>query len=166
MFFQSLNLYSILFAGLTATIIVFMRQISFYKQQIINKDLKIIPAYLDKIFLYKLLNNNRGSYLALEEIRQYFHLKEIRLLTRVELENDCKLNQLFEDVLNCSNDNSRTTVINRIENNITHKLFVFSEKDKINDQVEQMHIYVKVPYIMSRSDEETLYTFVYLAKMM
>ncbi|MCC8462200.1 MAG: hypothetical protein LN546_03320 [Rickettsia endosymbiont of Ecitomorpha arachnoides] len=40
MLFQSLNLYSILVAGLTATIIVFMRQLSYYKQQIINKDFK------------------------------------------------------------------------------------------------------------------------------
>ena len=28
-----------------------------------------------------------------------------------------------------------------------------------------MRIYVKVPYIMTKNDEETLYTFVYLAKM-
>ncbi|MFV9936356.1 MAG: hypothetical protein AB8U84_03865 [Rickettsia endosymbiont of Haemaphysalis japonica] len=67
-----------------------MVQISFYKQQIINKGLKIIPAYLDKTFLYKLLNNNRGSYLALEEVKQYFHLEEVRLLTHSELENDWK----------------------------------------------------------------------------
>ncbi len=52
MLFQSLNLYSILVAGLTATFIVFMRQLSYYKQQIINKDLKIIPAYFDKKMLY------------------------------------------------------------------------------------------------------------------
>lgn len=104
--------------------------------------------------------------MALEEIRQYFRLGELRLLTRTELENDWKLNQLFEDVLNCSDDNFGTAVINRIENNITHKLLIFSEKAKVNDQIEQMHIYVKVPYIMSKSDEETLYTFVYLAKMM
>lgn len=46
-------------------------------------------------------------------------------------------------MLNYSNDNSRTTVINRIENNIIHKLLIFSAKAKINDQVEQMRIYLK-----------------------
>ncbi|MEY4463193.1 MAG: hypothetical protein RLZZ81_164 [Pseudomonadota bacterium] len=104
--------------------------------------------------------------MALEEIRQYFHLEEIRLLTRTELENDWKLNKLFKDVLNCYNDNFGTAVINRIENNIIHKLFVFSEKVELKGQVEQIHIYVKVLYKMSKSEEETLYTFVYLAKMM
>ena len=49
MLFQLLNLYSILVAGLTATVIVFMRQLSYYKQQIIN---------FDKKMLYKILNNN------------------------------------------------------------------------------------------------------------
>ncbi len=65
MLFQSLNLYSILVAGLTATVIVFMHQLSYYKQQIINKDLKIIPAYLDKTLLYQILNNNCDRYSAL-----------------------------------------------------------------------------------------------------
>ncbi|HJD60032.1 MAG TPA: hypothetical protein LFW20_05215 [Rickettsia endosymbiont of Omalisus fontisbellaquei] len=37
MFFQSLNLYSFIVAGLTTMVIVFMRQLSSYKQQIISK---------------------------------------------------------------------------------------------------------------------------------
>ncbi|KJW03541.1 hypothetical protein REIP_1574 [Rickettsia endosymbiont of Ixodes pacificus] len=62
-----------------------MNKISFYKQQI--------------------LNNNRGRYLALEEIKQYFQLEKVRLLSRINL--------LFKDVLNCSDDSFGTTVINR-----------------------------------------------------
>ena len=42
-----------------------MNKISFYKQQI--------------------LNNNRGRYLALEEIKQYFQLEKVRLLSRIKL---------------------------------------------------------------------------------
>ncbi|KJV59113.1 hypothetical protein RFEPED_1513 [Rickettsia felis str. Pedreira] len=44
MLFQALNLYSILIAGLTAIIIVFMRQISFYKQQFYTNFLIITVA--------------------------------------------------------------------------------------------------------------------------
>ncbi|AAY61785.1 hypothetical protein RFEPED_1514 [Rickettsia felis str. Pedreira] len=88
------------------------------------------------------------------------------MLSPIELENDRKLNKLFEDVLNCSDDNFGTAIINVVENNIIHKLFVSSEKAEIKKQVERIYIYVKAPYIMSKSDEEILYTFVYLAKMM
>ncbi len=116
MFFQSLNLYSILVAGLTATVIVFMRQLYYYKQQIINKDLKIIPAYFDKKMLYKILNNNCDRYSALEMIKSYFKLKTARSLSYEEL--------------------------------------------------EKMLIYVKVPYIMTQDDQESLNTFIHLAKIM
>ena len=94
MLFQSLNLYSILVAGLTTTVIVFMRQLSYYKQPIINKDLKIITAYFD---IYKILNNNCDRYSALKMIKSYFKLKTARSLSYAELENDKQLSELFRD---------------------------------------------------------------------
>jgi hypothetical protein len=176
MLFQSLNLYSILVAGLTATVIVFMRQLSYYKQQIINKDFKMIPAHLDKIFLYKLLNNNCDRYSALEMIKSYFKLKTARSLSYEELENNEQLSELFKDSLNYFIDNfmlesDKSVAVNKAfsiqdEHNNTHKLYAFLEKNEISDKTHQMLIYVKVPYLMTKDDEESLNTFIHLAKIM
>ncbi|HJD60360.1 MAG TPA: hypothetical protein LFW20_06995 [Rickettsia endosymbiont of Omalisus fontisbellaquei] len=176
MLFQSLNLYSILVAGLTATVIVFMRQLSYYKQQIINKDLKIIPAYLDKTLLYQILNNNCDRYSALEMIKSYFKLKNARSLSYEEFENDEQLSELFIDSLNYFIDNfiskpDKSVALKKIfsiedEHNTIHKLYVFLEKDKISNKTHQMLIYVKVPYIMTKDEEESLNTFIRLAKIM
>ena len=176
MLFQSLNLYSILVAGLTTTVIVFMRQLSYYKQQIINKDLKIIPAYFDKKMLYKILNNNCDRYSALEMIKSYFKLKTARSLSYAELENDKQLSELFRDSLNYFIDDfisksDKSVAANKVfsiqdEHNNTHKLYAFLEKNKISDKTHQMLIYVKVTYIMTKDDEESLNTFIHLAKIM
>lgn len=176
MLFQSLNLYSILVAGLTATVIVFMRQLSYYKQQIINKDFKIIPAYFDKKMLYKILNNNCDRYAALEMMKSYFKLKTARSLSYEELENDKQLSELFRDALNYFIDDfisksDKSVAVNKVfsiqdEHNNTHKLYAFLEKNKISDKTHQMLIYVKVTYIMTKDDEESLNTFIHLAKIM
>ncbi|WP_045805557.1 hypothetical protein [Rickettsia argasii] len=176
MLFQSLNLYSILVAGLTATVIVFMRQLYYYKQQIINKDLKIIPAYFDKKMLYKILNNNCDRYSALEMIKSYFKLKTARSLSYEELENDKQLSELFRDYLNYFIDDfisksDKSVTVNKVfsiqdEHNNTHKSYAFLEKNKISDKTHQMLIYVKVPYIMTQDDQESLNTFIHLAKIM
>lgn len=176
MFFQSLNLYSILVAGLTATVIVFMRQLSYYKQQIINKDFKKIPAYFDKKMLYKILNKNYDRYSALEMIKSYFKLKTARSLSYEALENDKQLSELFRDSLNYFIDDfisksDKSVAVNKVfsiqdEHNNTHKLYAFLEKNKISDKTHQMLVYVKVPYIMTKDDEESFNTFIHLAKIM
>ncbi|MCZ6902822.1 MAG: hypothetical protein O7C59_09770 [Rickettsia endosymbiont of Ixodes persulcatus] len=137
-----------------------MRQLSYYKQQIINQDFKIIPTHLDKIFLHKLLNNNCDRHSALEMIKSYFKLKTARSLSYEELENDEQLSELFRDSLNYFIDNfmsksDKSVAVNKAfstqdEHSTIHKLYTFLEKDKISDKTHQMLIYVKVPYTRRR----------------
>ncbi|AFC70207.1 hypothetical protein RAMDARK_1475 [Rickettsia amblyommatis str. Darkwater] len=126
--------------------------------------------------LYKILNNNCDRYSALEMIKSYFKLKTARSLSYEELENDKQLSELFRDSLSYFIDDfisksDKSVAVNKVfsiqdEHNNTHKLYTFLEKNKILDKTHQMLIYVKVPYIMTKDDEESLNTFIHLAKIM
>lgn len=169
MFNLSLNLYNFLLSASIATIIIFIRQLLLYKQ-IIDKDLRLIKTYLDKKLLYKMIITRHDTYSALITVKSQLQLEEAKLMSFKELEEDEELMKLFQAELDSykadSSDDEPTIVMNKIEGNITHKLFVFSEETNVNDNPEQALIYVKIPYRMDKSEKETLYTFIHLAKMM
>ena len=135
----------------------------------------MIPAYFDKKMLYKILNNNCDRYSALEMIKSYFKLKTARSLSYEELQNDQQLSEVLGDGLNYGRDkfiskSDNSVVANNAfsihdDYNNTLKLYAFLEKIKYRTK-HQMLIYVKVPYIMTKDDEESLNTFIHLAKIM
>ncbi|WP_218460204.1 hypothetical protein, partial [Rickettsia sp. TH2014] len=130
----------------------------------------------DQKMLYKILNNNCDRYSALEMIKSYFKLKTARSLSYEELQNDEQLSELFGAPFNYFIDDfisksDKSVAVNKAfsiqgEHNNTHKLYAFLEKNKIPGKTHQMLIYIKVPYIMTKDDEESLNTFIHLAKIM
>ena len=109
-------------------------------------------------------------------IRSYFKLENAKVLSYAEFEDDEELSELFRDSLNYVIDNfmsksNKSVAVNKAfsindERGFMHKLYAFLEKDKISDKTHQMLIYVKVPYIMTKDEEESLNIFIHVAKIM
>lgn len=142
---QPLNLYSILFAALVATIIILIIQLLYYQKQAKKKNLRLIKFYLDRKFLDKIvskkLNNN------------YLFLEGIKFISIEELEANEELIGLFKDSINSFD---KPAIIEKTENNNIHNLYLF-EDEKL--------IYTKAPYIMNNEEKDSMNSSVRIAKI-
>lgn len=70
-----------------------------------------------------------------------------------EFKTNEELIGLFKDSIHSFDESA---IIDKIENNNTHKLYVFEDKKLI---------YIKVPYIMDKEQKESINAFVSLSKI-
>lgn len=105
--FDQLNiLYPLLISIFIFLVVVVISKITRYKKTLKEKNLSIIQFYLDKKFLHNHLNKNlkspRNENYAnsfLENIKSYFKLDDIRVISQKELESDQELSSLFKEKL-------------------------------------------------------------------
>ncbi len=157
-----------------------------YEKILKEKDLKVIQFYLDKKFLHNQLTKNfefppSQNYILsfLENIKFYFKLDDIRIISQEELAEDKELSFLFKQELEDSissflastkKEITAFQVLNAETNtdkpNSSHQLYVYLSKDKINQPNLKNLIYVKAPYIFNKDERETMDIYLHLAKIL
>ncbi|WP_342270591.1 hypothetical protein [Rickettsia endosymbiont of Orchestes rusci] len=177
-------LYPILFAALIATIVILIIQLLHYKKKIVENDLRIIQFYLDKKFLdnkltknFELQNSQKYPDSFFEDVKFYFKLDDVRIISVQELDKDKELSFLFKEKLDTSiaafssepqgNIAALYQVLDRklnTESDHVHRLYVFLPRDKINQKNQKTLIYVKIPYIFNKDELETLDIYMHLVK--
>lgn len=184
--FGQLNIVYPLLISIFLFLVVFViTKIVKYEKTLKEKNLNIIQLYLDKKFLH---NNLTSSFKApkpqnyaesfLENIKIYFKLDDIRVISRKELAKDEELRFLFKDKL----EKLATEFLSEAKKDIEalheilcdedanskkeHRLYVYMLSDQAKKQDTQNLIYVKSPYKFSKNELETLDIYVHLAQLL
>lgn len=178
--FGQLNIVYPLLISIFLFLVVFViTKIVKYEKTLKEKNLNIIQLYLDKKFLH---NNLTSSFKApkpqnyaesfLENIKIYFKLDDIRVISRKDLAKDEELRFLFKDKLEklatefLSEAKKDIEALHEILCDKEHRLYVYMLYDQAKKQDTQNLIYVKSPYKFSKNEFETLDIYVYLAQLL
>jgi hypothetical protein len=152
-----------------------------YEKVLREKNLSIIQFYLDK----KFLNIHLSQYFSeprwqnytlsfLDNIKFYFKLDDIRIISEKELENDQELSSLFKKELeglwasvlaDTKKDATSLYQVINIDNNNTYRLYIYLPHDRMHVSKEKTLVYIKAPYIFAKDEVETLDIYVHLAKL-
>ncbi|MFY9590100.1 hypothetical protein [Rickettsia endosymbiont of Halotydeus destructor] len=147
-----------------------------YEKILKEKNLRIIQFYLDKKFLLNHLVKNIEHFSPqkyaeefLKNIKFYFNLEDIRIISQEELQKDKELSVLFkkelEDIILLSKKEITTLYhILSKESDSSNRLYIhlLSNKNQLN---KKNLIYVKAPYIFNKDEKETLDIYIHLAKI-
>ncbi|ABV79173.1 hypothetical protein A1I_04115 [Rickettsia bellii OSU 85-389] len=114
----------------------------------------------------------------MENIKIYFKLDDIRVISRKDLAKDEELRFLFKDKL----EKLATEFLSEAKKDIEalheilcdedanskkeHRLYVYMLSDQAKKQDTQNLIYVKSPYKFSKNELETLDIYVHLAQLL
>ncbi|MCC8462186.1 MAG: hypothetical protein LN546_03245 [Rickettsia endosymbiont of Ecitomorpha arachnoides] len=184
--FDQLNiLYPLLISIFIFLGVVVISKITRYKKTLKEKNLSIIQFYLDKKFLHNHLNKNLKSPRTenyansfLENIKSYFKLDDIRVISQKELESDQELSSLFkeklEEVAASFLDETKKDIITLYEvqhankesqDQEEHRLYIYLPPDQIKKQDAKKLIYVKSPYKFTKEEIETLDIYIHLVQL-
>ncbi len=184
--FDQLNiLYPLLISIFIFLVVVVISKITRYKKTLKEKNLSIIQFYLDKKFLHNHLNKNLKSprtenyaNFFLENIKSYFKLDDIRVISQKELESDQELSSLFKEKL----EEVAASFLDETKKDITalyevlhankesqdqeeHRLYIYLPPDQIKKQDAKKLIYVKSPYKFTKEEIETLDIYIHLVQL-
>ncbi len=184
--FDQLNiLYPLLISIFIFLVVVVISKITRYKKTLKEKNLSIIQFYLDKKFLHNHLNKNLKSPRTenyansfLENIKSYFKLDDIRVISQKELESDQELSSLFKEKL----EEVAASFLDETKKDITtlyevlhankesqdqeeHRLYIYLPPDQIKKQDAKKLIYVKSPYKFTKEEIETLDIYIHLVQL-
>ncbi|MFP3012628.1 MAG: hypothetical protein ACEY3D_06865 [Rickettsia sp.] len=184
--FDQLNiLYPLLISIFIFLVVVVISKITRYKKTLKEKNLSIIQFYLDKKFLHNHLNKNLKSPRTenyansfLENIKSYFKLDDIRVISQKELESDQELSSLFKEKL----EEVAASFLDETKKDITalyevlhankesqdqeeHRLYIYLPPDQIKKQDTKKLIYVKSPYKFTKEEIETLDIYIHLVQL-
>lgn len=186
MMFDRLNiLYPLLISIFIFLVVIFISKMTRYKKTLKEKNLSIIQFYLDKKFLHNHLNKNLKSPRAenyadsfLENIKSYFKLDDIRIISQEELANDQELSSLFKDKL----EEIAISFLDETKKDLTalyevlhsnkdsqdkeeHRLYVYLPPNQIKKQDAKNLIYIKSPYKFTKDEIETLDIYIHLVQL-
>lgn len=184
--FDQLNiLYPLLISIFIFLVVVVISKITRYKKTLKEKNLSIIQFYLDKKFLHNHLNKNlkspRNENYAnsfLENIKSYFKLDDIRVISQKELESDQELSSLFKEKL----EEVAASFLDETKKDITtlyevlhankesqdqeeHRLYIYLPPEQIKKQDAKKLIYLKSPYKFTKEEIETLDIYIHLVQL-
>lgn len=184
--FDQLNiLYPLLISIFIFLVVVVISKITRYKKTLKEKNLSIIQFYLDKKFLHNHLNKNLKSPRTenyansfLENIKSYFELDYIRVISQKELESDQELSSLFKEKL----EEVAASFLDETKKDITalyevlhankesqdqeeHRLYIYLPPDQIKKQDAKKLIYVKSLYKFTKEEIETLDIYIHLVQL-
>ncbi|QQV75596.1 hypothetical protein H6P87_01158 [Rickettsia tillamookensis] len=184
--FDQLNiLYPLLISIFIFLVVVVISKITGYKKTLKEKNLSIIQFYLDKKFLHNHLNKNLKSPRTenyansfLENIKSYFKLDDIRVISQKELESNQELSSLFKDKL----EEVAASFLDETKKDITalyevlhankesqdqeeHRLYIYLPPDQIKKKDAKKLIYVKSPYKFTKEEIETLDIYIHLVQL-
>lgn len=184
--FSQLNIvYPLLISIFLFLVVVVITKIIKYEKNLKDKNLNIIKLYLDKKFLHNHLTrsfkapkpkNYAESFL--ENIKIYFKLDDIRIISQEELAKDEELRLLFKDKLEelatgfLSETKKDIAALHEVLHNKEtngkkeHRLYVYMLSEQAKKQDVQNLIYVKSPYEFSKNELETLDIYVHLAQLL
>ncbi|WP_200885856.1 hypothetical protein [Rickettsia felis] len=188
--FDQLNiLYPLLISIFIFLVVVVFSKITMYKKTLKEKNLSIIQFYLDKKFLHNHLNKNLKSPRTenyansfLENIKSYFKLDDIKVISQKELESDQELSSLFKEKL----EEVAASFLDETKKDITtlyevlhankesqdqeeHRLYIYIyiylPPEQIKKQDAKKLIYVKSPYKFTKEEIETLDIYIHLVQL-
>lgn len=184
--FDQLNiLYPLLISIFIFLVVVVFSKITMYKKTLKEKNLSIIQFYLDKKFLHNHLNKNLKSPRTenyansfLENIKSYFKLDDIKVISQKELESDQELSSLFKEKL----EEVAASFLDETKKDITtlyevlhankesqdqeeHRLYIYLPPEQIKKQDAKKLIYVKSPYKFTKEEIETLDIYIHLVQL-
>ncbi|AAY61024.1 unknown [Rickettsia felis URRWXCal2] len=145
--FDQLNiLYPLLISIFIFLVVVVFSKITMYKKTLKEKNLSIIQFYLDKKFLHNHLNKNLKSPRTenyansfLENIKSYFKLDDIKVISQKELESDQELSSLFKEKL----EEVAASFLDETKKDITTLYEVLHANKESQDQEEhRLYIYI------------------------
>ncbi|MCC8467421.1 MAG: hypothetical protein LN589_01570 [Rickettsia endosymbiont of Eriopis connexa] len=113
----------------------------------------------------------------LENIKSYFKLDDIRVISQEELDSNKEFSSLFKDKL----EEVAASFLDEIKQDITalyevlhankesqnqeeHRLYIYLPPDQIKKQDAKRLIYVKSPYKFTKEEIETLDIYIYLVQ--
>jgi len=114
----------------------------------------------------------------LENIKSYFKLDDIRIISQEELVNDQELSSLFKDKL----EEVAISFLDEAKKDLTalyevlhsnkdsqdqeeHRLYVYLLPDQIKKQDAKNLIYIKSPYKFTKDEIETLDIYIHLVQL-
>ncbi|MGX6960967.1 MAG: hypothetical protein ACIPMY_07245 [Rickettsia endosymbiont of Pentastiridius leporinus] len=184
--FEQLNIvYPLLISIFIFIVVVVITKIIKYEKILKEKNLSIIQLYLDKRFLHNNLAKNFKSPKAenyahsfLENIKAYFGLEEVKIISEEEVVKDEELSLLFKDKL----EELATSFLSEAEKDITalyevlhnketsdkkeHILYVYLPPDKIKAQDIKNLIYIKSPRKLNKDELETLDIYIHMTQLL
>lgn len=184
--FDQLNIiYPLLISIFLFFVVVVITKIMKYEKTLKEKNLSIIQFYLDKKFLHNNLTKSfktpRSKNYAeffLENIKIYFKLDDIKVISKEELVQDEQLRLLFKDKL----EELASFYLSEAKKDITalyevlhhkeandkkeHRLYIFLPSDQIKKQDAKNLIYIKFSHEFNKDELETLDIYVHFAQLL